>query len=109
MRDEFEYLKGKCNGHSFGDPNKVEERICGVCGSKCKIISKNVNGPTGWAESMSGRKHLHDVYECPYYRSEAHKDAYELIREMGRTASKRVRELIKMDLDELLAEMPHLE
>ena len=100
MLDRYKYLIGS-NGLSFGDPDKIEERFCGVCASKC-ILTETINGPTSMAESMAGGKHLHNVYKCPYYGTSFHDLAYELIIEMGSTASDRVRALIKEDLNELL-------
>jgi len=102
MRDEFAYLgKDRNDGLSFGDPGQVEGRRCGVCNSQC-VVERNVNGPTSRWEAMEGRGHAHDVFRCPHYNSEWHNLAYELIREMGKTASDRIRALVKADLDDLL-------
>jgi hypothetical protein len=101
MRYEFEYLKGN-DGLCFPKPGEVKECRCGICDSLC-VVERNVDGPTSWAESMAKRKHLHDAFRCPHYGSEWHNLALDLIREMGRTASERIRALVKADLDELLA------
>lgn len=107
MRNELGYLGNSRNdGLSFGDPGKGpdnEQRWCGVCGTEC-VVEKNVNGPTSWAGAMVGHKRLHDVFRCPHYGSEWHNLAHRLAKEMVATVSNRLRALIEMDLDELVAE-----
>ena len=45
-------------------PGTMATATCGVCGSPMNV-TRNVLGPTGFAEAMSGNKHLHDRFTCP--------------------------------------------
>jgi hypothetical protein len=102
MRNKFGYLGNTDNdGLSFDDPGITKVRFCGVCGTEC-LVERDVNGPTSFAAAWAGHKCLHDVFRCPHYGSEWHDIATKLIHEMVATASKRLRAMIEMDLDDLL-------
>jgi len=82
-------------------PGEAEGILCRVCGTEC-VVEHNINGPTCYAAAMSGSKCLHDRATCPYSDMEWHEEARELMNEMRDTHSKRVRDLIEADLEELL-------
>lgn len=104
MRNEFGYLgDSKNDGLSFGTIGTVEERWCGVCGTKCAVL-RNESGPTCFSEAVARRGHPHDTFSCPYYGAEWHMKTSRLIKEWRDTNSKRLRALIELDLDELLEE-----
>ncbi len=52
------------NSSCYPLPGTVATVNCGVCGSPMNA-ERNVLGPTGLAEAMSGNKHLHDQFTCP--------------------------------------------
>ena len=84
-------------------PDVREEMYCRVCGSKCDS-SKGVEGHVSMATSMAGIKVKHDQFTCPHYEVEWHYKAYKLLKEIEKTESKSVSELIRQDLDEILKE-----
>jgi len=47
--------------HARPDAGDCEILYCGIC-SAMMSVRRNVSGPTGFAEDMSGRKHLHDSF-----------------------------------------------
>jgi len=84
-------------------PDKKEEMYCRVCGAKCEV-SRGVEGAVSMVTSMAGIKVKHDRFSCPNYDKDWHYKAYKLVEELEETQSKRISELIKQDLDELLEE-----
>ncbi len=84
-------------------PGVVQEHVCQVCHSTC-LVNRNVMGPTGWAESMAKRGHLHDWFHCPHAQKEWHEQALQIVLAIEETPSKSVAELMHKDLAELLAE-----
>ena len=85
------------------EPDSQDEMVCKVCGTTCHV-ERNVIGPTGWVEGMAGRGHWHDKFQCPHRNAAWHKKALDLVMEIEKTPSKRVAELLQLDLDELLQE-----
>ena len=85
------------------EPDSQDEMVCKVCGTTCHV-ERNVIGPTGWVEGMAGRGHWHDKFQCPHRNAAWHKKALDLVMEIEKTPSKRVAELMQLDLDELLQE-----
>jgi len=85
-------------------PDTVDEMHCKVCGTIC-LVERNVTGPTGFAEAMAKRSHLHDVFNCPNSGIPWHEQALELVLEIEKTPSKRLAELMRLDLEEILK--PH--
>ena len=84
-------------------PDVKEEMNCKVCGSKCEA-SKGIEGHVSIATSMEGIKVKHDQFTCPHYDEEWHYEADKLLKELKETESKKVSELVRQDLDELLEE-----
>ena len=80
---------------------KKEEMHCRVCGAKCEV-SRDIEGAVSMATSMAGIKVKHDQFSCPNYDKDWHYKAYKLIREIEETHSKRLKELIRKDLNEIL-------
>jgi len=97
------------DGRCFPAPGTVQTAECGVCGAKMNV-SRNVLGPTGFAEAMAGRKHRHDSFVCPHIAEDWHKricrlkmDVYleecggDVIgyEKMKKAAEKEIRKLLK--------------
>lgn len=64
---------GSCNPM----PGAMKTATCGVCGLEMSV-RRNVLGPTGLAEAMSGNKHLHDKFTCPNKSADWHTKIYRL-------------------------------
>ena len=76
---------------------------CRVCGAECEV-ERNVLGPTGFASAMGGTKTLHDRFHCPNIDIEWHETALRLVVAIEESPSKRVRELMQLDLEDILRE-----
>jgi len=95
-------------GHGiwFFPSHAVGEFTCTVCGSAC-AVSRDVDGPTSWVESMAKKHHVHDCFVCPKADEPWHQHAVELVKWIETCPSPSAAELGRRDLDTLLAE--HLE
>lgn len=83
------------------NPGEVKEMRCIACGSLCEV-DRNVTGPTGFAEAMGKKGHLHDHFYCPNADQDWHDLAVRLVKAMEETPSKRLRSLMQEDLKDLL-------
>lgn len=64
-------------GRAYPLSGTVEFLVCGVCGRQMNI-KRNVDGPTSFVESLSGKKHKHDAFVCPCAKEEWHQKIYRL-------------------------------
>ena len=87
----------------FVEPGTVETMTCRVCGTTC-AVQRDAYGPTSLAMAMAKNKKQHDVFTCPHAGEDWHEQALALIQAIEATPSKRVAELMRLDLQELLAE-----
>lgn len=85
----------------FTEPDSVEEMCCKVCGTVCEV-ERSMTGPTGWAEAVAKRGHWHDEYRCPHSSQPWHEQALRLVIEIEKSPSKRLIELMRKDLEEIL-------
>ena len=85
----------------YTKPGEKAELNCPICGTKCDV-ERNCYGPTCFAEAVGGRGHLHDCFTCPHRDEDWHCYASQLIAQKHECASRRVRELIDLDLQETL-------
>lgn len=92
-------------GYDFfiGEANCEEDRQCHVCGTKCRA-TRNVFGPTGFIAAMAKRFTYHDEFVCPHTDEAWHEQALRLAICINETPSKRLAELMKADLEDLLRE-----
>jgi hypothetical protein len=92
-------------GYDFfiGEPNSGETKQCRVCGCTCRVVC-NVFGPTGFVSAMAKRFTYHDEFVCPHTDESWHDHALRLATAIDETPSKRVAEMMKADLDDLLRE-----
>ncbi len=84
------------------EPNAVAQQRCRVCGSVC-LAERRIEGATGWIAGLAGITRVHDRFTCPHAGAEWHRQALLLAREEDRTASNRVRALIRADRKEVVA------
>ena len=85
------------------EPGKVDEMICGVCGSRCKV-RRNVKGPVSFASAMGRMQIEHDYFWCPNSEAEWHSQALNLVEAIEDTPSKRMAEIMRLDLEDILRE-----
>jgi hypothetical protein len=83
------------------EPNTTNEVRCAVCGTICEV-TRNTFGPTSFASAMAGSFRHHDSFACPHASEQWHEQALRLVLAIEETPSKRVAELMKLDLSELL-------
>lgn len=87
----------------FEKPGEITEKTCLVCGSTCEV-KRGQLGPTSWIGAVSHRAVLHDYFYCPHADQVWHQQALELVLAIENTPSKRLAELMKLDLEDLLRE-----
>lgn len=83
------------------EPGKQEEMHCKVCGSLCDV-ERGVLGPTSFMEAMGRRGKMHDMFQCPYSEQPWHKQALRLVKEIEKSPSPRLIELMRQDLEDIL-------
>lgn len=83
-------------------PGEVNVMWCQACGAVCEV-DRNVMGPTGYAEAMGRRGHLHDYFYCPNSGRPWHDQAVELLEALEETPSNSLKQLIRKDLEEIKA------
>lgn len=85
----------------ISEPNSTDEKSCRVCGSKCRV-TRNVFGPTGFISAMAKHFRAHDESVCPHTDEAWHERALQLAIAIDETPSRRLADLMKADLDDLL-------
>jgi hypothetical protein len=87
----------------YTKPGSSEDINCTVCGTKCSV-ERNVYGPSSWITAWGKKYSYHDIFTCPHTGKEWHEQALKLILAIEETPSKRVAELMEIDLRDLLKE-----
>ena len=85
------------------DMNTASEMKCKVCNSVCEE-ARGVCGPTSFVDSVFGKSHMHDSFFCPYSNEDWHREALGLLEEIEETHSKTIRNIMTLDLKELVEE-----
>ena len=90
-------------------PGEVIDVNCKICHARCKV-ERNMKGiRVKYADiSGTGLDKTHDKFYCPKSEETWHKKGVKLYIESQRTESKRISELIKKDLDDLLNSVSYL-
>ena len=87
---------------SFNSAPGVHESMdCNVCGSKM-VVERNQYGPTSSVAAMAGFQSHHDSFSCPNSGKTWHNQAIALMKEVKRTSSKRLKEMLQEELDMIL-------
>jgi len=87
--------------HFTPEPGKHDKMFCRVCKSEM-TVTRNVNGPTGWAEAIGKGKHLHDTFECPFAQEDWHNQARILKERIEKETCSRIAKLLKKEVKEVL-------
>lgn len=85
----------------YPDPNTVKSAKCGICGSNMDII-RNEYSPTGFAEAMAKRSHVHDTFRCIHREEQWHKQAKKLIKEARDHCSKAIADIMLKEAKKIL-------
>lgn len=99
----MEYYTTSCYGFLIGKPDEFDEVTCKVCGKTCNV-ERSLHGPTSWIDAMTRSGHWHDKFTCPNYQQPWHERAHKLIMKISESPSKRMAELMRLDLEEILHE-----
>lgn len=79
------------------DPGEHESMTCSTCGDAMDV-ERDVEGATGFAEAMAGRKHKYDRFTCPNAGTDWHVQVIKLMQEADRTASASVEKVIREEI-----------
>ena len=82
-------------------PGICNEAYCGICNNKMKV-TRDVDGPTSWAEAMAKRSHLHDFFSCPHRNEDWHVQVKHLKEQIKKTASKLISEMLTQEVEQIL-------
>jgi len=82
------------------DPGKEESMNCRACG-EIMDVTRNVDGPRGWASAMSGRKSLHDAFVCPHAGRGWHDQLIELLKLIRDTPSQKIADMLQEEVDQV--------
>ena len=95
-------------GYDFfiGERNSGEEKTCRVCNSHCKS-TRNVFGPTGFVSTRATKVTYHDEFVCLHTDEPWHEKALQLAIAIDDTPSKRLADLMRADLQDILNEHLH--
>jgi hypothetical protein len=88
----------------FAEP--VDTKIthfCKVCGAETSV-TKSVPFPTHFGHALGKKLDICNVHECPDCSHDWHITAVQLVKAIEGMPSKRVAELMRRDLDELLTD-----
>jgi hypothetical protein len=89
--------------HFYTTPNTVETKACRVCGATCDV-KRGVYTRSNFQEAVNKMADLYDVFTCPNAGKGWHEQAFRLVQAIEATPSKRVAELMQLDLQDLLRE-----
>ena len=84
-------------------PQSVNEMHCRVCGSRC-FVQRNYFGPSDFSSAMGQVHQYWDRFACPNSESPWHEQALSLVVAIDETPSKRLAELMRLDLEDILKE-----
>ena len=82
-------------------PAEIKDVNCKICHTGCKVW-RNIKGRKIKYISGTGLDKTHDEFYCPKSDKAWHKKGVKLFVESQRTESKRISELIRKDLDDIL-------
>ena len=101
-------MKTEIKGNGFFTPREYNESFshCDICNEPMSI-RKDVHGPTGFAEAMAKRKHVHIEITCPFRHDMWHIQVFLLRREAGKTISKTIENLLLAEIEEILENRQH--
>lgn len=85
----------------FADKDVKDGMECKVCGQMCDV-TRGVNGPTSFGESMAKKLHWHDEFRCPNRFEPWHQQALDLLMEIEHTHSPSLKKILDKDLKKII-------
>ena len=90
------------------EPNAHQSLKCNICGAEC-LVERKLPVPLGFVAGMAGLDKkppdkFYDKFSCPDLKKKWHKQAVKLVKEIEKTPSKRLAQLMQQDLEDLLHE-----
>jgi hypothetical protein len=79
----------------------IQEAFCGICGDKMGV-KRAILEATSFIEGLSGKKHLHDRFECPNLEEMWHKQVRAIKIEIARTSSKRLEDILTDEVEQII-------
>ena len=107
LQDKLRYqlsnnLAGYCKSQTIAAISRRAKYIyITLSNKKFLVVHLGMSGRFSIKDS-SYKKVKHDQFTCPNYEEDWHNKAYKLLKELEETESKRLSELIRQDLDEIL-------
>jgi hypothetical protein len=83
------------------DPNLIDKCFCGVCGDEMDV-ERNRKPSGGFAGAMAGHNRYYDRFWCKNMNNGWHVQARDLMREIKKTASKKLANMLEEELKEIL-------
>ena len=87
--------------YSPDSSSNIKEAFCGICGDKMNV-QRNILGATSVTEGRSGRKHLHDRFECFNIKEKWHLQVKAIREKMRYTPSKAIENLMAEEVEVIL-------
>lgn len=87
--------------HFTPPPGKEDKMYCRACCAEM-IVTRDVNGPTSYAESISRGKHLHDSFACPNTQEAWHFQVIKLMMKIEGEISIKIASLLREEVAEIL-------
>jgi len=87
--------------YSPDSSSNIKEAFCGICGDKMNV-QRNILGATSMVEGMSGRKHMHDRFECANLKEKWHMQVKAIRKKMSDTPSKVIEDLMAKEVEGIL-------
>jgi hypothetical protein len=87
----------------YTTPRQIEKMSCRVCGTNCDV-QREVYEPANFVMAQAKISDLYDVFSCPMAGLEWHEEALKLVQAIEQTTSKRVADLMRQDLADILRE-----
>ena len=88
-------------------PNDHKSLECNICGTEC-LVERSLPVRLGVIAAMAGleqpRDKFYDEFSCPNLKEKWHEQAVKLVKEIEKTPSKRLAQLMQQDLEDLLNE-----
>lgn len=83
------------------DPGSDPDVVCRVCGKPCKFIG-HMHGPRTFIDALAGKKRDFDYFKCEDKEELWHIQARAIIRQIEKTPSARLSEMMGDEVKELL-------
>lgn len=75
--------------------------LCDICGEEMDV-QRNVKGPTGMAEAMAKRSHLHDRFSCSFRDEMWHRQVCKLKEAAAKSPSKQIADIMTTEAEQVL-------